>query len=199
MSARREQVLEAATALLVEAGTYGLTHRKVDARAGVPVGTTSNYFPNRVSLARSVLDRIVAADAAYLAQEDVEGDAATDPEEMLLSWTRRRMAFLLGPGRLFVLTWYRFAVDGSSDAEVREALGNLRAAVFTDCQAVLVRCGSPDPATQAKRLLSFIGGLVIEQHVTPIPDFDPDRVLAPMVRGMVQMMRQPGGVSHGAP
>lgn len=186
-------------ALLVEAGTYGLTHRKVDARAGVPLGTTSNYFPNRIALIKAVLHLIAQTDADYIDQEVVEDDDANDPEELLLAWMRRRTAFLLGPGRLFALTWYRFAVDGSSDTEVREALANVRAVLFADCQAMLVRCGSHDPTTQARQLLSYIGGLVLEQHVTPLPDFDPDRVLAPMARGMVQVIRQPGGVGHGTP
>ncbi|MFD9891652.1 TetR/AcrR family transcriptional regulator [Amycolatopsis sp. NPDC059027] len=47
---RRTALLDAAIELLAELGARGLTLRAVDARAAVPVGTTSNYFANRDDL-----------------------------------------------------------------------------------------------------------------------------------------------------
>src|ERR671936_629242 len=47
---RRAQILDAAIDILVDDGVGGLTHRQVDARAGVPAGTTSNYFRTRQAL-----------------------------------------------------------------------------------------------------------------------------------------------------
>ncbi|MEE3918042.1 hypothetical protein V2I01_03480 [Micromonospora sp. BRA006-A] len=51
-------------------GARGLTHRAVDAEAGVPTGTTSNYFPSRAALLAGLAERIfdrIAPDPAVLA------------------------------------------------------------------------------------------------------------------------------------
>lgn len=58
---RREVLAEAVIHVLARDGTHGLTHRAVDARAQVPVGTTSRYFRTRAALllvaAQTVRDR----------------------------------------------------------------------------------------------------------------------------------------------
>jgi DNA-binding transcriptional regulator YbjK len=47
---RRACLLDAAIEVLAAEGARGLTFRAVDASAGVPVGTASNYFANREDL-----------------------------------------------------------------------------------------------------------------------------------------------------
>jgi DNA-binding transcriptional regulator YbjK len=42
--ARRREIAEAAAELIVEVGTDAITHRLVAARAGVPLGATTQYF-----------------------------------------------------------------------------------------------------------------------------------------------------------
>ena len=42
--ARRREIVTAAAELIVEIGVDALTHRKVAARAGVPLGSTTQYF-----------------------------------------------------------------------------------------------------------------------------------------------------------
>lgn len=59
---RREELGDAAIAVVASAGLKGLTHRAVDATADVPVGTTSNYFRTRQALVAAVAERIEARD-----------------------------------------------------------------------------------------------------------------------------------------
>ena len=47
---RRRALLDAAIDVLAQEGARGLTFRAVDARAGVPTGTASNYFADRAQL-----------------------------------------------------------------------------------------------------------------------------------------------------
>ena len=47
---RRAELLEAAVDVVAEAGLRGLTHRAVDARAGLPEGTCSAYLRSRSAL-----------------------------------------------------------------------------------------------------------------------------------------------------
>jgi DNA-binding transcriptional regulator YbjK len=42
--ARRREIVTAAAELIVEVGVEAITHRKVAARAGVPLGATTQYF-----------------------------------------------------------------------------------------------------------------------------------------------------------
>ncbi|KOU42302.1 TetR family transcriptional regulator [Streptomyces sp. WM4235] len=54
---RRVALLDAAIEVLAHEGSRGLTLRAVDAEAGVPTGTASNYFANRGQLLVQILHR----------------------------------------------------------------------------------------------------------------------------------------------
>ncbi|MEV6579811.1 TetR family transcriptional regulator [Streptomyces sp. NPDC051582] len=54
---RRAALLDAAIEVLAREGSRGLTLRAVDAQAGVPTGTASNYFRDRAQLLVQILHR----------------------------------------------------------------------------------------------------------------------------------------------
>ncbi|MEU3063567.1 TetR/AcrR family transcriptional regulator [Streptomyces subrutilus] len=54
---RRTALLDAAIEVLAREGSRGLTLRAVDAEAGVPTGTASNYFAHRAHLLAQILHR----------------------------------------------------------------------------------------------------------------------------------------------
>jgi DNA-binding transcriptional regulator YbjK len=66
MPDRRSELMDAALAVVAEKGMKGLTHRAVDAKAGLAEGTTSNYYRNRAALVGAVLDRLLQRDAELL-------------------------------------------------------------------------------------------------------------------------------------
>lgn len=188
MSGRKGQVLDAALELFVEDGTYGLTHRKIDAKAGVPAGTTANVFPSRLTLIKGILKLVSETDIAFTSQP-VDLDNIADPEELLVAWLRRRIEFMLGPGRLTSLSWYRFTIDGLSVPEVRAEVAAARKRLFDDCRSVVVRCGSPRPDRHAALLRSYIGGLVPGRYLGMIPQYGPDTMLRPIARGLAHAIR----------
>src|SRR5687768_15836729 len=51
--ARRQQIIKAAVRVIAEVGVGNVTHRRIAALAGVPLGSTTYYFPT--------LDDLVAA------------------------------------------------------------------------------------------------------------------------------------------
>ena len=55
---RRNALLDAAIEVLAGEGARGLTFRAVDAEAGTPVGTASNYFANRDDLLMQTAERV---------------------------------------------------------------------------------------------------------------------------------------------
>lgn len=60
---RRERIIEAAVAVISEAGLAGLTHRAVAARADVPLGSTTYHFTD--------LDELLDAAARTVANRNV--------------------------------------------------------------------------------------------------------------------------------
>jgi len=60
---RRRILCDAAIQILAEEGAKGLTHRKVERRAGLPDGTTSSYFRTRSALLRAAAERVAELDA----------------------------------------------------------------------------------------------------------------------------------------
>ncbi|KOV71480.1 TetR family transcriptional regulator [Streptomyces sp. AS58] len=68
---RRAALVDAGVEVLAREGARGLTFRAVDAAAGVPVGTASNYFTARDDLLRQIDDRLhrrLAPDPDVLAE-----------------------------------------------------------------------------------------------------------------------------------
>jgi DNA-binding transcriptional regulator YbjK len=63
---RRRDLCDAAIRLLAGDGAKGLSHLKVDRKAGVPDGTTSFYFRTRSALLRAVAERLAELDLANL-------------------------------------------------------------------------------------------------------------------------------------
>jgi len=61
---RQEELLDAAIAVLGGQGVRQLTHRAVDVAAGLPSGSTSNYFKTRDALLVGIVDRFVARERA---------------------------------------------------------------------------------------------------------------------------------------
>lgn len=55
---RRTALADAGLAVLARDGARGLTHRAVDTEAGVPTGTSSNYFRSRGDLLETLVARI---------------------------------------------------------------------------------------------------------------------------------------------
>src|ERR1700756_5757865 len=83
---RRRDLCDAAIQLLADDGTKGLSHLKVDRKAGVPDGTTSFYFRTRSALLRAVAERLAELDLASLQSvADVSEGRGDDPSPSRLS------------------------------------------------------------------------------------------------------------------
>lgn len=85
-SERRRDLCDAAIDLLADDGAKGLSHLKVDRKAGVPDGTTSFYFRTRSALLRAVAERLAELDLASLqAIADASTDGGAHPSPSRLS------------------------------------------------------------------------------------------------------------------
>ncbi len=83
---RRRDLCDAAIQLLADDGAKGLSHLKVDRRAGVPDGTTSFYFRTRSALLRAAAERLAELDLASLQSvADSSGGRGSRPTPSRLS------------------------------------------------------------------------------------------------------------------
>jgi DNA-binding transcriptional regulator YbjK len=101
---RRRELCDAAIELLAEDGARGLTHLRVDRRAGLADGTTSFYYQTRSALLRGVTGRVVQLDADDFVAAMNAMKETDDPAESLLSrlaeQAMRTAANLKGRGRV---------------------------------------------------------------------------------------------------
>lgn len=86
---RRRDLCDVAIQLLADNGGKGLSHLKVDRKAGVPDGTTSFYFRTRSALLRAVAERLAELDLASLQSvadsADGRGDSSSPRSPSQLS------------------------------------------------------------------------------------------------------------------
>lgn len=84
--ARRDAVLDAAEALVLDTGAAHLTMDAVAARAGVSKGGVLHHFPTKSHLIQAMLDRLLAV---FEADSDViERLAGSDLKPQLHAWIR---------------------------------------------------------------------------------------------------------------
>jgi AcrR family transcriptional regulator len=88
-SERREQVLDAALRVIVEAGNFHVTMEAVAAEAGVTKPVVYDYFANRAELIAALLDRELerAADVLSETVPDLFALSDVDPDEFVVDRT----------------------------------------------------------------------------------------------------------------
>lgn len=80
---RRRDLCDAAIRLLADDGAKGLSHLKVDRKAGVPDGTTSFYFRTRSALLRAAAERLAELDLAELQEIADSSGPGPSPSRLL--------------------------------------------------------------------------------------------------------------------
>lgn len=81
MSTRRTILLDAAITVLGREGPKGLTHRATDRKAGLPEGTTANYFGRRRELLDAIIERLGKHDRDHW-EQTWAGQRASSAEEL---------------------------------------------------------------------------------------------------------------------
>src|SRR5262245_9859353 len=109
MTTRRDQLLDAAITVLGESGVHGLTHRRVEAAAGLPAGYTTNHFRTRDALLDAVVERF--ADRERRNWEDLATRLApATPAELAHAMTLFAHE-ATGPQRTLTLARYAILVE----------------------------------------------------------------------------------------
>ena len=180
---RRERLLDAAIELVGVQGLTGLTHRAVDAAAGVPTGTTSNYWRTRQALLDALIDRVVARERDRWEQL-THATFPSTPRE--LAGTLAVLARVAtGPDRGLVLTRYALLIEAAQHEDVRPRLGAGGQRVNARFRTWMRLVGSSDPDHDMHVVANYWTGLVLHQLALPDPRFDPTDHLTGLLTSLI--------------
>ncbi|MFI7542681.1 TetR/AcrR family transcriptional regulator [Actinoplanes sp. NPDC049599] len=155
---------DAAIALIAELGMRGLTHRAVDARAGLPAGTASAYLRTRKALVEAVVRRLADLDTADLAARGVPtGPVGAPPDlEQLSVGFAGLLDDWLTAGRARTLARYACLLEATHHPELRPILA-YGVAMRTQARVLLAAAGAPDAERRGSHLVAAVDGLLFDR------------------------------------
>ncbi|MFU8849781.1 TetR/AcrR family transcriptional regulator [Micromonospora sp. SL1-18] len=170
MTTNRFAVLtDAAIDVLAELGMRGLTHRAVDARAGLPQGTTSAYFRTRKALIEAVVRRLADLDRADLDARRLPAGADTPAVTLTdIDHAAADIAALLdewmSTARHRTLARYACLLEATHHPELRTILEHGDAS-RAQSRSMLAAAGAQNPAQAGDHLVACIDGLLFDRLV----------------------------------
>lgn len=171
MSGNRERALDAAIEILGTRGLRELTHRAVDTAAGLPQGSTSNWFRTRKSLVDAVSARLVDRDRT---DWDTGGSARFPATVSELADTLTDVVLTaVGEQRSRTVARFVLATAAATTSAQVEPISSGRAEVQQWGTMVLAMLGSTDPEAHGRILVDYLDGVILHQVTTPSGAFDP--------------------------
>jgi DNA-binding transcriptional regulator YbjK len=188
VSNRRQELLDAAIELVGRGGIRELTHRSVDAEAGVPAGSTSNYFRTRDALLDALVERFAERERANW-DEVVAALHPTTPKELAQALAAAARDSV-GPHRTLTLTRYAVLLEGAYRPELRAKLTEVGARVEAWFITGLRAVGSTDPERDLPIVANYVVGVVLHELANPAVAFDPTDQLVTLVESLVHKGRR---------
>lgn len=170
------RALDAAVELVATEGLRALTHVRVDERAGLPRGSTSNYFRTRAALLSGVVDWIAERELSEVAGAVSAGSAASLVDTMcdLFEYVTRH-------NRSMTAARLTLFMEASHDPSLLDPVSRGRAAMESSVVAVMTRLGASDPPVAAASVMACLEGLILHRVVRH-DDSDPRPVIELVVR-----------------
>ncbi|HSS34400.1 MAG TPA: TetR family transcriptional regulator [Solirubrobacterales bacterium] len=162
---RKTEIADAALSVLAADGSRGLTHRAVDEAAGLPSGSTSNYFRTRDALLEAAARRHAELDAPPPA--DI--DAATVPAESLTRRQGRELVLaaldhVLEPElRPMLAARYELTLESTRRPSLHPVMNESRTH-FVGLATTLLRASDcKTPEAHAAQLVALMDGITADQ------------------------------------
>ena len=197
MPNRRETLLDAAIQVLGERGMRPLTHRAVDAEAGVAAGSAANYFPTREALLEAIVERVSAMERDRFDEMAAKVCPMTPAElgRSVAGWVREAT----GARRALTLSRYAILAEAGHNAQIRRQLAATGSRVNAWFANWLRLIGSVSTDRDVHVLGNYITGLMLHHLAVPDPGFDPANTITALLESLVQPAGTPARVSahHG--
>jgi DNA-binding transcriptional regulator YbjK len=176
-------LLDAAIRVLGECGIKALTHRAVDAEAGVAAGSTTNYFTTREALLAAIVERFAERERRNF-EDFAVTVVPTSPAELGRAWGAA-LRDSVGRNRTLTLSRYVLLVESANNPALRAQMAATGARVSAWIGNWLRVIGSRNPDHHVHVLGNYITGLVLHQLAIPDPDFDPSDTLVALLESLV--------------
>jgi DNA-binding transcriptional regulator YbjK len=183
MNSRRDTLLDAAIDVVGRSGIHGLTHRAVDAAAGLAAGSASNLFRTRDALLEAVTERFAARERA--GWDEIAARVCPTTARQLAEALAEFAHQATGPNRTLTLARYAILLEAAIHPPLRDQLTATGAQVnrwFTNWVRI---AGSADPGRDAPVIMNHWTGVVLHQLARPDPAFDPLPQIAALVIALI--------------
>lgn len=181
---KRTAVLDAAIDLLGTEGLRALTHRGVDAAAGVPAGSTSNYFRTRSALVEGVLDRLLERDRVDVGA--LAGAAPPCDARELEDLLYRYVMFATGPDAVRTRARFAMFVEAMAVPELRAGVETRRSELRGRIAALLATAGGEHAESAARILLDYLDGVILHRLTGGDADPDPRQSIECMLEAVLR-------------
>lgn len=182
MSDRETLLLDAAIQVLAEGGIRRLTHRAVDAQAGLPLGSTSNRFRTRDALLGGVLQRLLERETALWTRLSL--DTSTHSIDEFAGRLGSVVESLGDTERALTVARHAVFAEAMQQPALRTALDTARRQLTEALSPLLIELGSRNPG-DLRRLLALVDGLLLSQLIDPAPDLAPGTAIAALLHGLI--------------
>ncbi|NUT91228.1 MAG: TetR family transcriptional regulator [Saccharothrix sp.] len=159
MSDRVTLIADAAVHVVATKGMRGLTHRAVDAEAGLPQGSTSAYFRTRKALVEGLVRRLADLDAL-----DVTVLSGVTDLDALAEGMARVLDTWMTTARERTLARYACLLEATHHPELRGILAH-GARAREMAKELLHSAGVPDADAQGRAVVAFLDGLLFDRLV----------------------------------
>lgn len=178
MASTRDRALGAALELVGDDGIRALTHARVDERAGLPKGSTSNWFRTRDALLAGLVTWLAEQERADL--DDAPRPAIQTADDLIEAFCDL-IAVQSGPLATRTRARYSLFLEGARSPGLLAPL-LLQRAIFVEWSTgLLARIGAPDPPGAVLTVMATLDGLLM--HRTTI---DPSAQIRPVVERAVR-------------
>ncbi|XVS65937.1 TetR/AcrR family transcriptional regulator [Actinosynnema sp. CA-299493] len=161
MTERMAALADAAIHVVATKGMRGLTHRAVDAEAGVPPGSTSAYFRTRKALVEGVVQRLADLDNTEVV--DAGRNLPRDPD-LLAEALAHVFDQWMTTARERTLARYACLLEATHHPELHGILAHGERP-RARARELLAALGAEDPERQSRDLVAFLDGLVFDRLV----------------------------------
>lgn len=174
------RALDAAVELLGEKGVRALTHARVDARAGLPPGSTSNWFRTRRALLAGVVDWVAERERA-----DFHPDALPRMTglEAFVAGLSAMLELQTGPFAARTRARYALFLELAGDPELGAPLRRQRREFERWTEHLVTDAGIPDPPSATRAVMALADGLLLHR-LTVDPTLDVRPTLERAVRAL---------------
>ncbi|WP_353828145.1 TetR/AcrR family transcriptional regulator [Agromyces sp. SYSU T0242] len=179
MPTTKERALDAAVDLLGTEGVRALTHARVDDRAGLPAGSTSNWFRTRRALLAGIIDWMAEHERA-----DFAPDVLAEPTPAtIVEGLCALIEFQSGPMAARTRARYALFLEVADDEELFAPLHHQRLEFERWTDRLVADAGIPDPVPAARTLMALGDGLLLHRLT-----IDPDLAVRPAIERAVRSL-----------